>query len=83
MRAAARTRTGKRASRVHGTSVASPAGRSASEWQTALDAVSRAAKDGVNLVPPIIGAVEAKATLGEIADAMRGVFGEYKESATL
>jgi methylmalonyl-CoA mutase N-terminal domain/subunit len=34
-------------------------------------------------VPPIIAAVEAKATVGEIADAMRAVFGEYKETATL
>ena len=39
-----------------------------------------AARDGSNLVPPIIAAVEARATVGEIADAMRAVFGEYKET---
>ena len=31
-----------------------------------------------NLVPPIIAAVEAQATVGEIADTLRGVFGEYR-----
>ena len=36
----------------------------------------RAARD--NLVPPIIAAVEARATVGEIADTLRGVFGEYR-----
>ena len=56
------------------------ASRSASAWKTAVDAVERAARDGANLVPPIIAAVEARATLGEIADAMRRVFGEYVES---
>ena len=35
-------------------------------------ASSAAARDGDNLVPPIIAAVEAHATLGEIADTMRG-----------
>jgi methylmalonyl-CoA mutase N-terminal domain/subunit len=57
--------------------------RSSADWQASVDAVSSAARDGRNLVPPIIAAVEAKATLGEIADAMRSVFGEYSESATV
>jgi hypothetical protein len=30
-------------------------------------------------VPPIVAAVEAHATLGEIADTLRGVFGEYTD----
>ena len=46
----------------------------------ALAAVESAAKSGENLMPRIITAVEAYATLGEIADAMRGVFGEYTDS---
>jgi methylmalonyl-CoA mutase N-terminal domain/subunit len=46
-------------------------------------AVSDAARSGSNLVPPIIGAVEARATVGEIADAMRSVFGEYQETRTI
>jgi methylmalonyl-CoA mutase N-terminal domain/subunit len=32
-------------------------------------------------VPPIIEAVEAQATVGEIADAMRSIFGEFEETA--
>ena len=46
----------------------------------ALEAVEAAARSGDNLMPPIITAVEAYATLGEIADRMRNVFGEYTES---
>ncbi len=38
------------------------------------------ARDGANLMPPIIDAVRAYATLGEISDAMRRVFGEYHPS---
>jgi methylmalonyl-CoA mutase, N-terminal domain len=57
------------------------ASRSHSEWQRAVSAVSDAAKNGSNLVAPIIAAVEAHATLGEIADAMRAVFGQYEEIA--
>ena len=45
----------------------------------ALDGVDAAARDGSNLVPPIIAAVEARATVGEIADAMRAVFGDVSE----
>jgi methylmalonyl-CoA mutase N-terminal domain/subunit len=54
------------------------ASRSAQEWRAALDAIERTARGGENLVPPIIHAVEARATLGEIADTLRGVFGEYQ-----
>ncbi len=46
----------------------------------ALDEVEQAARSGENLIPRIIAAVEAYATLGEIADAMRRVFGEYSEA---
>jgi methylmalonyl-CoA mutase, N-terminal domain len=59
------------------------AGRSAAAWRTAIAAVTQAARDGSNLVPPIIAAVDAHATVGEIADAMRDVFGEFKETAWL
>jgi methylmalonyl-CoA mutase N-terminal domain/subunit len=54
------------------------ASRSPEEWRAALGAVEQAARGGENLVPPIIHAVEARATLGEIADALRRVFGEYR-----
>ena len=47
-----------------------------------LDAVRRAARGRGNLMPPIIAAAEAGATVGEIADAMRQVFGEYQASTS-
>jgi methylmalonyl-CoA mutase, N-terminal domain len=59
------------------------AGRDRASWQEAIDRVAAAARDGANLVPRIIAAVEARATVGEIADAMRSVFGEYRETASL
>jgi methylmalonyl-CoA mutase N-terminal domain/subunit len=57
--------------------------RSADACRRALDGVAAAARGGDNLVPAIITAVEAQATVGEIADALRAVFGEYEETATL
>jgi len=59
------------------------AGRSSAAWQAAVDGVTAAARDGGNLVPPIVAAVDAQATVGEIADALRAVFGEHQETATL
>jgi len=57
------------------------AGRSESEWRDALTSVETAARGGDNLVPHVINAVEKKATLGEIADALRRVFGEFRDSS--
>ncbi|HWK11566.1 MAG TPA: methylmalonyl-CoA mutase family protein [Vicinamibacterales bacterium] len=54
--------------------------RDADTWRAAIDAVVAAARGTDNLVPPIIAAVEAYATLGEISDALRGVFGEHEET---
>jgi methylmalonyl-CoA mutase, N-terminal domain len=56
------------------------ASRDQAAWRAALVAVSAAARGTDNLVPPIIRAVEAQATVGEISDAMRAVFGEHKET---
>ena len=42
-----------------------------------------ALRHGENLIPLILDAVKAPATLGEISDTMRGVFGEYKEHVVL
>jgi methylmalonyl-CoA mutase N-terminal domain/subunit len=53
--------------------------RDQTAWRASLDAVIAAARGTDNLVPPIVQAVEARATLGEISDAMRSVFGEHKE----
>ena len=53
--------------------------RSEADCRAALAAVDAAARSGDNLVLPIIAAVEARATLGEVADTMRHVFGEYRD----
>ena len=50
-------------------------------WRASLDAVASAARGSDNLVPRIIAAVEAQATVGEIADTLREAFGEYREVA--
>ncbi len=55
------------------------ASRDQAAWRAAIDAVSAAAAGTGNLVPPIVHAVEAHATVGEISDAMRAVFGEHRE----
>jgi methylmalonyl-CoA mutase N-terminal domain/subunit len=55
------------------------AGRDARTWQEAMDEIVAAARSETNLVPPIVKAVEAFATLGEISDALRSVFGEHRE----
>ena len=51
--------------------------RDASAAREALGAVEQAARGEENLMPHIIRAVEASATLGEISDRLREVFGEY------
>jgi len=43
--------------------------------------LEKAAKGDANLMPPILAAVRVYATLGEICDVMRGVFGEYRPGA--
>jgi methylmalonyl-CoA mutase N-terminal domain/subunit len=55
--------------------------RDPSRWSAAIAAIESAARGSDNLVPTIIAAVEAEATVGEIADALRRVFGEYREVA--
>jgi len=54
--------------------------RDKSAWQAALKSVEDAAVSGENLMPRIIGAVENYCTVGEIADTLRRVFGEYRET---
>jgi methylmalonyl-CoA mutase N-terminal domain/subunit len=55
--------------------------RSADGARTALARVERVAREGGNLVPPVIDAVKAYATLGEVSDVLRRVFGVYREDA--
>jgi methylmalonyl-CoA mutase N-terminal domain/subunit len=56
------------------------AARDSAVAAAALRALGEAARGKANLVPCILQAVKARATLGEIADALRGVFGEYHPS---
>jgi len=51
--------------------------------ERALDAIQDAAKSGRNTMPPILDAVRAYATVGEMCDALRHVWGEYEETAVI
>lgn len=53
--------------------------RSNSKVAKSLDWVKRQASTKENLMPALLGAVEAYATLGEIVSALKEVFGEYQE----
>jgi methylmalonyl-CoA mutase N-terminal domain/subunit len=54
--------------------------RDASAAGRALAAVESAARTDANLMPPILAAAECQATLGEISDRLRAVFGQHKET---
>lgn len=55
------------------------AGRNQSEVASRLAELRAAAAGSENLMPRILGAVKAEATVGEICDALRAEFGEYQE----
>jgi methylmalonyl-CoA mutase N-terminal domain/subunit len=57
--------------------------RDAAVHAASLRAVDDAARNGSNLMPVILNAVESYATVGEIATTLRLVFGEYKETITI
>jgi methylmalonyl-CoA mutase N-terminal domain/subunit len=57
--------------------------RDASRLQAALRQVEETARSEQNLMPAILEAVRAYATVGEISDVMRRVFGEYQESVVI
>jgi methylmalonyl-CoA mutase, N-terminal domain len=59
------------------------ASRAQERWQGALEALRKAAIAKENLMPPIINAVKAYATVGEICAALKDVFGEYEEPLEL
>lgn len=56
------------------------AGRNATAVQAALQDITKTAKSDANLLPKILAAVRVYASVGEIADAMRTVFGEHDHS---
>ena len=51
--------------------------------QQALAELKTAAQGTDNLMPPILKAVKALATLGEVCDTLRAVFGEYEAPALI
>jgi len=57
--------------------------RDAAKSRAALEEVERRARGKENLMPAILTAVEAYATVGEISDALRRAFGEYHESVVI
>ena len=57
--------------------------RSTERVTAALDGLRRAAEGAENTMPCLLEAVRAYATLGEICDALREVFGTYTETAHL
>ncbi len=59
------------------------ASRDASVWASTLRQVEAAARGNDNLVPLILDAVKAGATVGEVSDTLRSVWGEYTEVLTI
>jgi len=59
------------------------AGRDPAAWEHGLRAVDEAARGGDNLLPPMIEAVRAYATVGEISDRLRAAWGEHRELVTI
>jgi methylmalonyl-CoA mutase N-terminal domain/subunit len=57
--------------------------RDSGRVKSALAELQRRAATTENLLPAILAAVEAYATVGEISDALRRVFGEYQESVVI
>jgi methylmalonyl-CoA mutase N-terminal domain/subunit len=53
--------------------------RDLSRVKRTLEALREAAEGNGNIVPPVLDAVKAYATVGEISNTLRGVFGEYRE----
>lgn len=57
--------------------------RDAAKARPTVEEVERRARGSENLMPAILAAVEAYATVGEISDALRRAFGEYHESVVI
>jgi methylmalonyl-CoA mutase N-terminal domain/subunit len=57
--------------------------RDSTRVQSALVELQRRSRSTENLLPAILAAIESYATVGEISDALRQVFGEYQESVVL
>ena len=54
--------------------------RDTAQWSLAMQALDKEARTDANVMPRIIDAVLAWATVGEIANCLRGVFGEHRDA---
>jgi methylmalonyl-CoA mutase N-terminal domain/subunit len=52
--------------------------RDQAAWKKALDNLEKVSKTSENVLPAVLEAVKARATVGEICDVWRKVFGEYR-----
>jgi methylmalonyl-CoA mutase N-terminal domain/subunit len=52
--------------------------RDHAKWKAALDKLREVSRTDENVMPHVIEAVKAKATVGEICDVWREVYGEYR-----
>jgi methylmalonyl-CoA mutase N-terminal domain/subunit len=57
--------------------------RSSADWASAMDELERVAGGDGNLMPSILAAVRAYATVGEISDRLRVAWGEHRELITV
>ena len=57
--------------------------RDAASWEAAMNRLEDCARGDENLLPPIIEAVKAYATVGEVCDRLRSVWGEHRELITV
>ncbi|HSM34260.1 MAG TPA: methylmalonyl-CoA mutase family protein, partial [Anaerolineae bacterium] len=57
--------------------------RDETAWGSALDRLEAAARGTDNVLPAMIDAVKAQATLGEISDRLRAIWGEHREVVTV
>ena len=58
------------------------AARDAKRWKKALENLREVSKKSENVMPAVIEAVKAEATIGEICDTWRNIYGEYKPKQT-
>jgi methylmalonyl-CoA mutase N-terminal domain/subunit len=59
------------------------ANRDPAAWKAAMDRLEECARGPENLLPPMIEAVKAYATVGEVCDRLRSVWGEHRELITV
>jgi len=54
------------------------AARDNAKWKAALDKLRQVSQTSENVMPTVIEAVRAKATVGEVCDVWREIYGEYR-----